>query len=388
MKGGPADRLLPAASAVTSPSRAAARIRGIDAARAIAILGMVMVHFTMSGPGGADGQPAALPDGPRGRAAILFVLLAGIGVTLLDRSRSASRSRTRQKLLWRSVVLLPVGLALQELDHGAAVILQDYALLFWVALVAVALSDRWLLGAAAVAFFVGPGIHVAAEALRPDLVDGSPTALTDPLGRIVMGLVLTGPYPLVTWTAPLLFGMWLGRRDLTDPRVQGRALAAGATVALGALWGGVVLEGLTPAEAPGWWSLAIDPEPHSQSFVWLWQATAAAVAALAASLVATEALPRLLSPLVALGQLALTVYVGHLLLMAAAPGAVRVAGVGGAGLRVVAFTAAAAAFSVAWRSVFRRGPLEAVLDLPFAVQARHARRDDRSPLPAPATADE
>lgn len=368
MSEAPVERLKPATPA--DMPGASSRIRGIDVARAIAILGMVMVHFTLSDAAGAGGSPAALPDGPRGRSAILFVLLAGVGVTLLDRSRSASRSRTRQKLFWRSVVLLPVGLALQELDHGVAVILQDYALLFWVALVAVALSDRWLLAASAVAFVAGPAIHVTAEALRPDLVDGAPVALTDPLGDMLAGLVLTGRYPLVTYVAPLLLGIWVGRHRLADPRVQGRALAVGAIVGVATLWGGVVLEGLTPAQAPDWWMLAIDPEPHSQSFVWLAHASSVAVAALAACLIVTEVVPRLVSPLVALGQLALTVYVAHLLLMGFARDFWRVAEVGGAGIRVVAFTIGSAAFAMAWRSRFRRGPLESAMDVPFALVAR------------------
>jgi uncharacterized membrane protein YeiB len=350
--------------------RKTARIRGIDVARAVAILGMVMVHFTLSDPTGTAAGGSPLPDGPRGRAAILFVLLAGVGSTLLDRSRSASRRRTREKLLWRAAILLPLGLALQELNHGVAVILQDYALLFVVAVAAVAWSDRVLLTVAAATYALGPAIYVGAAALWPDAVDRAPTALTDPVGDTVMGLLVTGPYPFVTWTAPLLLGMWLARRDLTDPRVQARILAVATIAALALLWGGVVLESLVPAGAPVWLHLAVDTDPHSQSFVWLLQASAAATAALAACLVVTDAAPRLLTPLVAFGQLALTVYVGHLLLISSNPDFWRVTDVAGAGIRVVGFSIVAAALATAWRSRFERGPLEQALDVPSTLLER------------------
>ena len=62
----------------TRPSR---RLRGVDAARAVAVLGMVMIHF---GPTPApDTALGALYELPYGRASVLFVLLAGVGVALL-----------------------------------------------------------------------------------------------------------------------------------------------------------------------------------------------------------------------------------------------------------------------------------------------------------------
>ena len=59
---------------ISRPSR---RLRGVDAARAVAVLGMVMVHF---GPTPApDTALGALYELPHGRASVLFVLLAGVG---------------------------------------------------------------------------------------------------------------------------------------------------------------------------------------------------------------------------------------------------------------------------------------------------------------------
>lgn len=345
------------------------RIRGVDLARAVAIVGMVAVHIGPTDAEGLSGQAYAVSHG---RAAVLFVLLAGLGVAMLDRGRSAGLAPVR--LLWRAVVLLPAGLALQELDHGVAVILQDYALLFVVALVLRPLGDRALLGVAAAAFALGPAAHVALEHTRPELVDGASTALSDPPGDIARGLVATGTYPLITWIAPFTLGMWLGRRDLADPGVLVRLFAVGATVGVVVVWLGITLHQASWGAAPGWWELAVDPEPHSQSAVWLVGSSGAAMALLAVSLAAAELVPRAVTPLVALGQLALSVYVGHLLLIAAFEDVVRVDDVAGAALRLLVFTVAAALLAWGWRAVFRRGPLEMVLNAPIGPLERRRRQ--------------
>lgn len=342
---------------------------GIDVARAVAIVGMAAVHFSFQGAEAADGQVAALPTAPR-NVAILFVIVAGMGVTLLDRSRSASRPRTRARLLWRSAVFLPLGLALQVLDHGLAVILQDFALLFLVGAAAIALSDRALLALSGALLVLGPAVHVTAETLLTGVTFGEPPGLTDPPLAIAGDLLLTGVYPLVIFAGPFLLGMWIARFDVTDTLVQARLLAVGAVLGLGLAWAGLVLSALIPAGAPTWLQLAITTEPLSHSFIWLWQVTAASVAALGACLVIGDALPRVVTPLAAMGQLAMTVYVGHLLLIAVDPETFRVADVTGVGLRVAAFTVISAAFATVWRLRFRRGPLEALLDLPFILRDR------------------
>jgi hypothetical protein len=350
--------------------RRTGRNLGIDVARAVAIIGMGAVHFSFSGTEAAGGGAATLPDAPR-NIAILFVIVAGLGVTLLDRSR-ASRTRTRQRLLWRFALFLPLGLGLQELDHGLAVILQDFALLFLVGTVAVALSDRALLALVGVLLVLGPAVHIAAEATLTGVAFGEPPGLLDPPLQIASDLLLTGVYPLVIFAGPFLLGMWFGRLDLTDALVQVRLLAVGATLGLGLVWGSLVIAALVPDGAPTWVQLAITTEPLSHSFLWLWQFTAASVAALAVCLVAGDALPRLCTPLAALGQLAMTVYVGHLLLIAMDQETFRVADVVGVALRVGAFTVISAAFATAWRARFRRGPLEALMDLPFTLADRRA----------------
>ncbi len=130
------------------------RLGGVDAARAVAVLGMVMVHF---GPTPApDTALGNLYGVPHGRASVLFVLLAGVGVALLSAggpSEKAPRrlANVRGRLILRAALLLPLGLWLQGLDHGVLVILQYYAVYFVLAAFVLTFPDRWLLAGAVAA---------------------------------------------------------------------------------------------------------------------------------------------------------------------------------------------------------------------------------------------
>jgi uncharacterized membrane protein YeiB len=350
---------------------AVTRVHGIDAARAAAIVGMVMVHF---GPDRPRAGLARLYGLPGGRASILFVVLAGVGVSLLAADRSTERRRAVwTRLTLRAAVLLPAGLALQLLDHGVLVILQHYALLFLVAASAVALSDRGLLVGGFIVLGVAPLLYIGAWHLWPDWFTGQPAVITDPPVIIVRDLLLTGGYPVLTWTAPLLFGMWLGRQDLARGGL--RLVFVGSLIAV-AVW--VTSRALVawlglPKTEPSWLQLVLDA-PHSQMPLWLLGSVASAIAVLGLTFVAVDRWPRLTWPLVAMGQLALTVYVAQLLALTLWPRLLRSGDVLGATMSVIRFTIVAAVVAVLWRSRFARGPLEAALRLP-----RSLRRHDTSP---------
>jgi uncharacterized membrane protein YeiB len=347
----------------TCKATADRRIPGIDLARALAILGMLAVHV---GPTDAEGLTGTLYGLTHGRSAILFGLLAGVGVSLLAASRATSRGQARLKLVWRAAVLLPLGLWLQPLDHGVFVILQDYALLFLLAVLVLAVPDRWLLGLAGAVTAGGSVGYLWGLIHAPEDFERLAAEWGDPLGELVHRLILSGPYPLITWAGPFMFGMWLGRRDLRAPAVRLRLLVGGAAAAVGSWalsWVFVARWGEPGEQA--WQRLIID-DPHSQMPLWLLGSTGSAVLVLGACLVVADRGPRVAWPLVAAGQLAFTVYVGHLLLLHWQRDLLTSDEVGGATLIVLGFTVGAMALATAWRAVLPRGPLEWLLHLPWA----------------------
>lgn len=357
----------PAGAAPTTPAARRGRIQGLDAARALAVVGMVMVHFGPFPLSGEDLASVAYRT-THGRASILFVVLAGVGVSLLAGDRSPARLRSSWlRLAYRAAVLLPLGLALQPLDHGVLVILQYYAVYFLVAAAVLPLGDRALLGLALALGVLGPVAHLAGEMALPGWFEaGGPAAITDGPVQITRDLLLTGSYPVVTWSAPVLFGMWLGRRELRATAVRWWLVGGGAAAAAVVYGSSLALQGWlgVPGEEPTWLRL-VTGEAHSQMPPWLMGATAVATVVIGLTLLLADHLPRLLWPLVATGQLAFTVYVGHLLVLAWAPHLLARETVPAAGLSVLRFTVVTAALAMAWRAAFRRGPLELLLRLPW-----------------------
>lgn len=326
-----------------------------------------MVHFGPTGP--QDGLVSRLYGSTHGRASILFVVLAGIGVSLLAGDHSPARLRSAAaKLVFRAALLLPLGLGLQELDTNVLVIVQYYALYFLVAALVMPLSDRVVLALSGFLVVAGPVAYLALGMARPDwFAAGGSATWSDGPAQSARDLLLTGSYPLLTWSGPVLFGVWVGRRDLRSTATRVRLLVAGTA-------GAVLASGASalftagdrgPATEPVWEQLLVS-EAHSQMPLWLIGAIGVAIGVLGACLLLTSRFPRLLWPLVTTGQLALTVYVGHLLVLAAAPDLLRRETVEGAVRVVSAFTVVTAALCTAWRAVASRGPLEALLRLPWA----------------------
>jgi uncharacterized membrane protein YeiB len=108
--------------------------------------------------------------------------------------------------------------------------------------------------------------------------------------------------------------------------------------------------------------------------LWMLGSIGSACAVLGGMLLLTDRLPRATWPLAATGQLALTVYVGHLLLLAALPELLKREAVTEAFLTVGVFVLLTAAVCTLWRAVLPRGPLEAAFSAPWWIIERVVRR--------------
>lgn len=136
-----------------APIQTGGRLEAIDAARGLALIGMMMINL---GTVRSEGWFNKLWTLPFGRASILFVVLAGLGMSLFFASRR-QHSRRWPVLIWRAVIFLFGGLALQVLTPAVSVILPTYGVLFIGALVWRRLSDRALGVFTLLMLVVGPG---------------------------------------------------------------------------------------------------------------------------------------------------------------------------------------------------------------------------------------
>lgn len=353
------------------------RIVGYDLARGLAIFGMLVVNFHI--------LLHPLPVGPRfllwfkdmlcGRAAALFVILAGAGLALLSaRVREpgappADVRRLRRGLLRRSLFLLAAGFGLSliwQLD-----ILHFYGLFFAGGMIFYRWPNRGLWSLIG----LNAGVSVAILLGLPN--DQSPAlfhqvfpvwgATADLLDR----LFFSGAFPLFPWIGFFLFGVWLGRLDLRQPRLRRRLIAAGLGImGLTAVYAKSMDVFLAPwvenlPESLQFVLLANEAFPLSPLF--MLQATALSVVIIAAC-VALGLHPRWgrwCSPVAAAGQLSLTIYVAHVLAGLALARHFNRLGTAltspSAILTAVAAFLAFTLISMVWRRRLPHGPLEYAL---------------------------
>lgn len=353
------------------------RVTGVDAARGVALLGMMAVHLLPPGP---PGDPSVAFDIASGRASAAFAVLAGVSIALSTGGTTPVRGRAwaaaSAGLLVRCLLIGILGLLLGEADSGLAIILVYYALLFALACPLLGLSPRALAAFAIVSVVVVPVLsHLIRDDLEP-LRGANPTLgllLVDPV-QLFAELSLTGYYPALAWTAYLAAGLAVGRLDLTSRRVAVGLLVLGSALALTASAVSALLVedalaegdlrlgadqetryGVTPPLS-GWW-LAL-AEPHSGTPFDLAGTTGSALALLGLLLLVSYRFDRALLPLTWVGGMTLTLYSVHVVMVAEGWGPEDPYGL--YAMHVVVVLALAAA----WRSWSSRGPLEQVVSWP------------------------
>jgi uncharacterized membrane protein len=368
--------------------QAGKRLIGVDAARGLALIGLMAVHIFPS----ADedtGEPTVAWMLFGGDSAALFALLAGIGLALstggITPHRGRRMSGDRAGVAVRAVLIGIVGLVVAAIlpwDPPAYGILLYYAVFFLLAIPFLSLRARYLFPAAAVFSLVAP---ILIQRVGPALPESSDynhtlvTVFTEPLAT-ASELLLTGSYPALSYMTYLLVGLGLGRLNLRSQRVQ--ALVAGAGAALAVLAnllshlllhaaGGyqallatddLPAEGLDEAlvfgpdvlpTSSGWW-LAI-ATPHTNMPLALASSLGISMLVLGVFLLVAARAGRWLAPLAAMGAMTLTLYTAHLLALAPEVHDEE------PGLWFCLHLAAAGVFAWFWHRRFGKGPLERVV---------------------------
>ncbi|GAB3454539.1 hypothetical protein GCM10027570_34860 [Streptomonospora sediminis] len=387
----------------SEPSREArdGRIAGIDVARALAVFGMFTVHLGVGSIGvfGGDafGEAAAetLHGLTRGRSSALFAFLAGVSLALMTgRTRplaGTALQAARARILVRALVLAVLGLLLDLSGAPIAVILTYYAGFFLLALPLLRLRAPALGAIAAAIAVLGPVLSYLVRGAM-----GEPGARVSSIGGVT-DFLLTGYYPAASFMAFVVAGMAAGRLDLRAPRVRAALAAGGAGLALvgyGGSWlllyplGGI--DRLLQARLGGSFDLAgTDPvlrgpmrsdvaadlgdlhgqvptdslwylvvaSPHSGTGFEIAGAVGTALLVLVACMAATDLAAAPLYPLAAAGSMALTIYTGHVLVIAALGFSAQDI----APFRLEAFVLGSLLSAALWRLALGRGPLERAL---------------------------
>jgi hypothetical protein len=212
-----------------SPVVRAGRVVGLDVARALALFGMMATHIL---PGTGPGGVSLSHQIAGGRASALFAVLAGVSLGLMSGRSVPQRGRTRTAtaagLAARAVIIALIGLLLNQVDSGIAVILAYYGVLFLLAIPFLGLGARALFVLAGAWVALAP---VVSHLLRPSLPAASYSDFGHPW-QMLTELTFTGYYPAVPWLAYALVGIALARCDLTRVRTAAGVAVTGAGIAL------------------------------------------------------------------------------------------------------------------------------------------------------------
>lgn len=378
-------------SRIQSSSFRPGRLLGLDALRALAVIGMVYMH--VSPTGWFEAVPFADKAAPlswfesviTGRAMSLFVLMAGISVALLtggSKPHTGVRLATdRKRIAVRAGVLFLISLCVDQFAGLNLSILEFYSLWLLLLIPLLRLSPRTLLAAAAVTGILLPLFcfvvlnHGRDWPISPFSGGAQPAyglqLLWQPAGwlaklkQLLIGSGFQTPYAIPL----LLAGLAVGRLDLRSPAVL-RSLAVTGAIFVAGSWlvsqfalGPLGAEqALADMRASGTmlqpWSSALTLPPHQLYALSVPMASFmfGVGLLLLSGLIALLQLPvwqKVLLPLTATGRMALTWYAAHHIFIQRVAGDPPFAFTLFAGMLVFAL-----AVSPLLLNRFQRGPLE------------------------------
>ncbi|WP_052462289.1 heparan-alpha-glucosaminide N-acetyltransferase domain-containing protein [Nigerium massiliense] len=376
---------------LNSRARKSPRIVGIDVARGVALLGMMVVHIITDVT-----DEGLMPWSWRlssGNSAALFATLAGVGIALSTGRRNPPRGRglvaAMGSLVVRAILIGVIGLALGVVvpTDLANVILPYYAVLFVLAIPFLRVPAP-LLGA--LSLIVAIAVPFWSHAARMTLPVVEPTnhtfaSLMANPGQTFTQLMLTGVYPAVAWMSYVLAGMAIGRLNIR--RWVALSLMLGGTlVALltaGANW--VLMDALGGRQALAdvaartmplddftsllvwgaggtlptdslWWLGVL--APHTSTPFDLLFTLGVACGVLGACMMIGVVMPKAVRPLALMGSMPLTMYSLHLVMVASQVWLLNFEWLGYA-VQVVLLLG----FAFLWSRKFQRGPLEGLVNV-------------------------
>ncbi|KAA3448111.1 hypothetical protein C7I87_23670 [Mesorhizobium sp. SARCC-RB16n] len=309
-----------------------------------------------------------------GRSSALFALLAGFSLVLITGRVPKTGQAGRQaqiKVVIRALILLSLGMLLQEIGAPVAVVLSYYGLCFLLVLPLYRLD-----------FFALAAIALSTALVFPQLRFLINGVMDKGMHHPLVTMSISGWYPAVTWIPFMIAGMAVARLNLTKMTTRQWLATAGIALAVLGYGGSALALHYLPGVAQTitahggkvgdlWWSDAggfrswMD---FGDEAVWLWVAsphsettfsilgnTGVALLVLAISLAVSDTRLRVLTaPIATVGSMSLTAYVLHI-------GGIWVLQPGSPSLHLLGFMLAISAFAMLWRRALGRGPLEALM---------------------------
>lgn len=197
------------------------RIIGIDVARALAVIGMIIVNFkVVFGENGLN-WVKSITSVFDGKAAATFVVLAGVGLALMTNSAIRNNDQAklkiaRNRITKRALFLFIIGIS--YIAIWPADILHFYGIYMALTILLLTSKGKTLI-ASAIALIIAFPILMTFW----NYETGWDFETLDYQGfwtvkGFIRNLFYNGFHPVIPWTAFMLFGYWLGKQDLHNDR--------------------------------------------------------------------------------------------------------------------------------------------------------------------------
>lgn len=277
----------------------------VDLVRGIAVICMVIAHVRVWAPTD-DTLVKIVLVLVNNVASPLFALVMGVsaGIVLTRRSRPVQGRLFVERNLVRGLILITIGLALEQLGTFVAIVLMSLGATLMVAAPFALLPVRVLAVVTVVVFAAGPAVGAAARAAFDPARVHSP-AIVD---QVLQWFVLSTHYRVVSLLPFVLAGVLLARAGLT-------ARAALTGLAVGVAAGVAVVALRLAGHGIGVSDIVSGGVPDALLDVAL-AASALGVIVLVARWAPARPLVTALAPVRAVGALALSAYVLHVCLIA------------------------------------------------------------------------
>ncbi|MBN2796785.1 MAG: DUF1624 domain-containing protein [Clostridia bacterium] len=294
------------------------RILGLDVARALAILGMMFVNYHIVFNVGDVENPliGSFLSLFEGRAVAVFLILAGVGIGLMTKQAYEHKEKEKMKvlkkaLMKRAAFLFVLGMLLMVLFDWTADILHYYGVFMIMIIPFLNMDKKALIFSSILFVFMGLMLQFNLNYQYGwDESYNSYMIFYTPIG-FLSNTFFNGYHPVFPWFSFILTGLALSRFNLSKPSNQVKGLMFGLMAAIG-------------LEFVSWWMIDLsnqseliiylfDTKPMNPSALYVFAATAWAMAFINAILIVSEKKKdsRTMSLLIKTGQMALTHYVGH-----------------------------------------------------------------------------
>jgi uncharacterized membrane protein YeiB len=197
------------------------RIIGLDVARALAVIGMIIVNFKVVL--GAEGLSwvKSFANVFDGKAAATFVVLAGVGLALMTNSAIKNKNKLKLKIARiriakRALFLFVIGIS--YITIWPADILHFYGIYMVIILMVLPFKERTILILAGAIIFFYPMLLIFWNYETGwDFISLNYQDFWTFKG-FIRNLFFNGFHPVMPWTAFMLLGYWFGKQDLHNDK--------------------------------------------------------------------------------------------------------------------------------------------------------------------------